>query len=76
MASASAEIRPESEHGAGIRVTEIRGFGTDDDLPSADWPQRQVLNGGAPATAAARDPSAKPAGGDDGGALRLLRART
>ena len=73
---ASAEIRPESEHGAGIRVTEIRGFGADHDLPSTDRSQRQVLNGGAPPTAAARDPSAKPASGDNGGALRCCRAGT
>jgi hypothetical protein len=73
---ASAEVRPESEHGAGIRVTEIRGFGTDYDLPSTDRSQREVLESGAATTAAARDPSTKPAGGDEGGALRLLRAGT
>ena len=73
-AQASAEVRSETEHRAGIRITEIGGLGADDDLASANRPQRQILKRRAAAAAAARDPSAKPACGDNRGALGWRRA--
>jgi hypothetical protein len=69
-----AEVRTKTEHGAGVRVTEIGGFGSDDNLPSADRSERQLFERRAAASTSARNPSAKAAAGGEGRALRLCRA--
>ena len=44
-----AEVGLDAEHGTHVRVTEVRGLGSHDDLASTDRPQREVVQRGAPA---------------------------
>ena len=70
----AAEHARQAEHVGRVRVAEVGRFGPDDDLPSADRPQRQLLKRRPAGAGAARHPPAKLAAGC-GGPRRLSGPR-